>query len=296
MKITDNQKFFIDNSMKLAEEIYKRADKELVKLLQAMKVDRETILKEIANIMLRYEVTDSTLNMDKKAIQLEFSKISARVSEITKREYEDEKKNLFKTLITAGTDKYLVNSYLLSMGLDFNLKVVDNEKLKKIINTKIEGKNYSERIYDNKCNDIASRLRKDIYDYMNGKVSVNNILDKIKKDFNINANNTNRLFQNELARVQEEVNKVWQDEHGIDYVMCIETLDSHTCEECAELDGKVFKVDDPNRPDYPIHVGCRGTAVSLFDKDYKPSTRYDNEDKTNINFESYLEWKNENKL
>lgn len=295
MKITNNQKFFIDNSIKLAEEIYKRADKELVKLLQVMKVDRETILKEIANIMLRYEVTDSTLNMDKKAVQLEFSKISATVSEIIKREYEDEKRNIFKALITAGTDKYLVNSYLLSMGLDFNLKVVDNEKLKKIINTKIEGKNYSERIYDNKCNDVASRLRKDIYDYMNGKISVNDIMDQIKNDFNINGDATSRLFQTELSRVQEGANDIWQEDHNVKNVMYMATLDSLCCDDCAQYDGETYDVD--NKPvDLPQHPNCRCTYVSIPNKDYKPSLRRDNEAKKNIDWVTYNEWKENNDL
>ncbi len=45
----------------------------------------------------------------------------------------------------------------------------------------------------------------------------------------------------------------------------VEVLDERTCEECEELNGKIWGVDDDQV--VPVHLQCRGTLVPIFDLD-----------------------------
>jgi SPP1 gp7 family putative phage head morphogenesis protein len=53
---------------------------------------------------------------------------------------------------------------------------------------------------------------------------------------------------------------------GYDYVKVVATLDGRTCKYCGFIDGKVFHIDDPARPRFPVHPHNRTTYVGC-DKD-----------------------------
>ena len=53
---------------------------------------------------------------------------------------------------------------------------------------------------------------------------------------------------------------------GYKYVKVVATLDGRTCKYCASVDGKVYHIDDPTRPRFPVHPHNRTTYVGC-DKD-----------------------------
>lgn len=53
---------------------------------------------------------------------------------------------------------------------------------------------------------------------------------------------------------------------GYEYVKVVATLDGRTCKYCASIDGRVFHIDDPSRPRFPVHPNNRTTYVGC-DKD-----------------------------
>ncbi|MFN3074713.1 minor capsid protein [Acinetobacter sp. TY2] len=53
---------------------------------------------------------------------------------------------------------------------------------------------------------------------------------------------------------------------GYEYVKVVATLDGRTCKYCASVDGKLFHVNDPSRPRFPVHPNNRTTYVGC-DKD-----------------------------
>jgi len=53
---------------------------------------------------------------------------------------------------------------------------------------------------------------------------------------------------------------------GYEYVKVVATLDGRTCKYCASIDGKVYHIDDPTRPRFPVHPNNRTTYVGC-DKD-----------------------------
>ncbi|WP_180084870.1 minor capsid protein [Acinetobacter sp. YH12145] len=48
---------------------------------------------------------------------------------------------------------------------------------------------------------------------------------------------------------------------GYEYVKVVATLDGRTCYYCADQDQKVYAIDDPTRPHFPVHPNNRTTYV-----------------------------------
>lgn len=72
-----------------------------------------------------------------------------------------------------------------------------------------------------------------------------------------------RLLYTESAHVTNQAQLQAYEDDGIDEFENIETLDSHTCDECGAMDGKHFPLDKAiegvNCP--PFHVFCRGCTA-----------------------------------
>lgn len=285
----NNKEFFTDNIIKFAEELYKRGDRQLLTLLKTQKANRDLILQEIANIMLKYNVVGDCMNLSLAEQTKLFKVLSDKIDLILEAEMDLEKSAIGTLLKDIGTDKYYSNSFLLSFGVNFKLKKITNKALNKIISEKISGKNYSNRIWDNK-NNVAKLLKVEIKKFLNGETNLNNIEKAIKDKYNSNAFNTKRLAQTEVARVMEGANDAWEKEHDIEYVMYCATLDSKTCTDCRKFDGQTF--ERTKKPiQLPKHPLCRCTYISLPSKDWKPKTRLDNASKKEVGWKNYKEWK-----
>ncbi|KQB79662.1 hypothetical protein [Clostridium butyricum] len=284
-----NQQFFADLQEKFTKLLYEEYDLESNKLEELQKANKKIVLEKIANIMLNYNISDEIMNLNNKdrlEIRAELFEI---ISNCFIKEIEAEKNKTSELLNNCAKDKFYSNCYLYSFGVvNYNLKPVSYKVLKDIINVRIEGKNYSERIWNNK-NDLAKKVKVEVNDFLNGKTTVNEINNRISKRYNQNWNNTDRLVSNEISRVQESANEVWRKEHNIKYVMYSATLDRHTCSDCGKYDGKTYEVN--KKPvDLPKHIRCRCTYISIVSKDWKPTLRLDNMTKERINYQTYKEW------
>ena len=290
MKLNKNQQLFADLQFKLTEEIYNKYDKIVNEIAKIQKVNKNVILDKIARIILENQVTEDNIDISTGSRTRLRKQLNKLIKDTFKGEYEAENSIVMNNLHDVAEDKYYSNCYLYSIGINYTLKPVKENTLKKIINKKIAGKNYSERIWANK-NKVAKQLRKEVNDFLNGKTTINEINSVIGKRFDVNWNNTNRLVRDSIGRVQEGANEVWRKQHDIKYVLWDATLDKRTCSDCGSLDGNTYESD--NAPDCPKHVLCRCTLISLVSKDWRPSQRLNNETKERIDWQSYEEWKND---
>ena len=290
MKLTKNQQLYNDLIIKLLSELYNNLD--VNNIYKNIKRDREIILDKISRVLLTYTVDNSKLVLYVGDREKLYKDLSAIIDNLCKEEITTEKKLITKVLKESAKDRYGINNYILSLGVDFKLKKIADKELDKIIKATIKGKNYSSRIWDNK-NQIAKVLKSDIKKFLNGEIDVNSIEKKIKDRFNSNAYNSKRLVETEVARVMEESNNKWQEDRNIEYVMYCATLDNKTCDKCKQYDSKVYKKgEEPVK--LPQHPLDRCTYVALPSKDWRPKARLDNETKENINYKTYKEWLNDN--
>lgn len=290
MKLTKNQQLYNDLIIKLLSELYNNLD--VNSIYKNIKRDREIILDKISRVLLTYTVDNSKLVLSVGDRDKLYKDLSAIIDNLCKEEITTEKKLITKVLKESAKDRYGINNYILSLGVDFKLKKIADKELDKIIKATIKGKNYSSRIWDNK-NQIAKVLKSDIKKFLNGEIDVNSIEKKIKDRFNSNAYNSKRLVETEVARVMEESNNKWQEDRNIEYVMYCATLDNKTCDKCKQYDSKVYKKgEEPVK--LPQHPLDRCTYVALPSKDWRPKARLDNKTKENINWQSYKEWEASN--
>lgn len=289
-KLTLEQQFFSDKTLEFAKELYDQTESKLKEAYNGQIKNRNDLLNQIAKILLSYNIDDNILNInaaDKKKLYLELSDL---IIKNIKSELNVETILTKDILTNAAKEKFNTNNYVYSLGADFKITQLSDEVLEKIISTKVDDKLWSDRLYDNK-NEMCNVLQKEVEKFLKGETNVNQIGQKITNKYDINAHETKRLVQDNISRVQEGANDVWQHEHGIKKVMYMATLDGKVCSRCAKYDTKVFDID--KKPvQIPQHPFCRCVYISLLDKDWHPKMRIDNETKQNINWQSYQEWAN----
>lgn len=78
-----------------------------------------------------------------------------------------------------------------------------------------------------------------------------------------------RTVRNHLANTAyEETTKAL----GFKKVQVSATLDFRTCKDCAQLDGNVYDIDDPSKPDLPRHPNTR-TVYKPYDESFSAGNR-----------------------
>ena len=287
------QQLFCDIKLALTNEIYEKYSKQIDKIARIQKKSVQTILDEIAKIILEYNVADAVMDIsiqEKAELKKQMNNL---INDVLKGEYESEKDVITNTLNNVAKDSYYSSCFIYQLGVSYKLKPVKQDVLDNIINTKIDGKTYSSRIWNNK-NKVAKTLKKEINDFLNGKTDVNIISKNIKNRFDVNYNISNRLVRTEVAKVQCEANEVWANEHNIKKQLFCATLDGKTSKICQSLDGKIYDFDDEDKKIPPLHPNCRSCLIDIVDG-WKPKTRLDNETKQNINYQTYSKWKDKQK-
>lgn len=293
-KLTKGQQFFVKNFIEFSNELYRQGDEVLVEILELQNNNAEELLNLISKIMLKYNISDSKMQISLNEQVLLIKDFDKKINKFMQSEYVNENTILTRVLSNVAKDKYNINSYLLSLGMNFNIKKISDKDLKRILNKTIDGRNYSNRIWNNR-EDIAKKLKVHIRDFLNGKTNCNEIEKEIRDRFEVDKFYSKRLVRNEIARVQNQVNEKWFQDNDGEHLLYSATLDSKTCKTCAADDGKIFKVNE-DRPELPRHVGDRCTYILLPNKDYRPDFRMDNTTKEHIEYKNYQEWAKENNL
>ena len=288
------QQLFHDIKLALMNDIYEKYSKQINEIAKIQRKSKQTILDEIARIILEYNVTNEVMDIsihDKAELKKQMNEL---INDTLKGEYKNEKDVITSTLNDVAKDSYYSSCYIYGLGTSYTLKPVKQDVLNNIINTKIDGKTYSSRIWHNK-NQVAKTLKKEVNDFLNGKTDINTISKNIKYRFDVNYNISDRLVRTEIAKTQCEANEVWAKEHNIKKQLFCATLDKRTSKICQSLDGTIYDFDDEDKKIPPIHPNCRSCLIDIVEG-WKPKTRIDNETKQNINYRTYYDWKKQKKI
>ena len=232
-----------DEELELISGIYDDLDSELEKIYQEQKNDKEELLKEVALLLLYYEVIENVLKIDKAESIVINQKISNKIITFINKESSNQIK------ITKG----LINNTLDKLEGFYNYKLKD---AKNIANKVIDGKTYSDRIWKNN-KDISKYLRLQVNDFINGKINKEQMRRNIEKAFKTSKYNAERLVENTISDVRADMFEEFCKYTGVERVTRNAVLDGATCAECKELDGETYSLDDPNRPKAKLHLKCR---------------------------------------
>lgn len=284
-----NSKIYNSHISKLERESKRKATKKMKQAYLSQKNNRELLLDVLSRVLLESNIVDNFVDISNVEKNKLMKKLSKTVNTGIKKELLIEKDKMREVLTEASIQKYGINSYVTSIGSDFKMKKLNPKKVSKIVNQKVKGKRWDERLWKNK-NTLERKLRRDIKNLLDGKTDIKSIKDQIVRDYNQSSYNTKRLVDNEIARVQDSVNNEFAKENNIEKQMFMATLDDATTEECEALDSQVFNVDDPSKPSIPLHVNCRSVYVNIVE-DWKPSRRRSKEQIGD--WGSYEEWLND---
>lgn len=289
MRISGDQKLFAELLISLLEQMYKNYNTILSESCDPVRdANKESILNEIAKIMLKYNIKDSNMAISKVQQMKLYNELCTKINEMFSDEFNTEKECISDILESVVKDAYYINSYVTSIGIDYTLKPVSESVLKEIINHKIDDKTWSEFLWDDKVN-LRKDLKLQVKKFLNGETNVNKISDIIQDKYENNKYVTDRLVNHNIAIVQEKANDVWRENHNINWVLYMGTLDHKICDKCKQYDGKSYESDD--RPiDLPQHIGCRCTYVNIPNKDWRPTQRLDNVTKEKVDWQAYEEW------
>lgn len=238
------------------EELYEEAEEQIKEVYKKQLENRDDLLKEIVMIMLSYEIIDNFMNLSRKDRAIEYSKIK----NIIKEKFNGEVKHtndVVKSILKDSTQKkysyYANNNDNIPKKHDYHgNKTLSKEELSKIINKKIEGMTFSDRIWGN-SKEIAEDVQKEIKDFIYGKVNVNQIKSHIIKKYNTNASNVERLVVDQIAKAHKEVVNIRFKEMGVKRIRYNARL-CRTCEECMQYHDKVYPIDDA--PEVNRHIRC----------------------------------------
>lgn len=176
----------------------------------------------------RYEALQNAIDIDIK-----------RIAEI-------EKQLTTERYIDTINEAYYRNIFNMQQGLGyyFSFKELDSRTINLLLNENwTNNENFSQRIWNN-SEKLGNYLKINLTAAsMSGK-SINKIAQELAEYMNVGLYNATRLVRTEVNHFANEAEMLSYEELDIEKYRFIATLDNRTCEHCAELDNKVFKVKD----------------------------------------------------
>lgn len=193
--------------------------------------------------------------------------INEQLANLLSQYASSESDKLEHSLSNQFQQTYMHSIYLTQLEkakLSSSFANVNEYQVKTIVNKPWSGSNFSKRIWKNYTEVLPNELGDAL---LRGTVlgrsheQVFKMMQQRIRD--VEDYQLHRLVITEMGHIAEVATADAYKEEGVDKYQYLATLESHTCEECAHLDGEIF--DLKNRKDgvnYPlIHPYCRCTTV-----------------------------------
>lgn len=157
------------------------------------------------------------------------------------------------------------------IGVGWDFASLDNKTISKVISKPwaVDGKNFSERIWNNRSrliDEMHKTLTQNIMLGQDPQKAIKAISERMK----VSKVNAGRLVMTEEAFFSSAAQKECFAELGVEQFQIVATLDSHTSQLCRDMDGKHFPMSEykigVTAP--PFHVNCRSTTCPYFDDEF----------------------------
>lgn len=184
------------------------------------------------------------------------------------------------------------------MGATPAFNKLNTQTVNAIINSKLEGKNFSERIWKN-TDILASTLQEKLATATATGESIEKTVREIRDRFAVNDYYAERLVRTETNFFANKSEIEAYKAMGFDEYEFLATLDGRTSAICQHHDKKIYKLKDAkqgyNAP--PLHPNCRSTITPYFGKEYASTMRIARDPRTGKNSlvenQSYNDWAKE---
>lgn len=193
--------------------------------------------------------------------------IDEQLTDMLSQYASSERDKLEHSLSNQFQQTYMHSIYMTQLEkakLSSNFANVNEYQVKAIVNKPWNGSNFSKRIWKNYTEVLPNELgdallRGTVLGHSHQQV-FKMMRQRIKdvEDYQLH-----RLVITEMGHIAEAATADAYKEEGVEKYQYLATLESHTCEECAHLDGEIFDLKDrKDGINYPlIHPYCRCTTV-----------------------------------
>jgi SPP1 gp7 family putative phage head morphogenesis protein len=196
----------------------------------------------------------------------------------------------------AAEESYYRTGFLLESGLDeaIKLKPLKENELKAIVNTPIKEEMFSDRIWKNKQK-LVKHVRFAVEKAMLDGTDPRKLAREIKRIFGVSTYESQRLINNELARVSRQAqDQVYEQSGVVEKVLFDATLDKKTSKFCREHDGRIYKFGEHPKIPEETHVTCRSDIIPLIDgwtpRKKKENIKNADGEKPIIDYSNFEQW------
>lgn len=193
--------------------------------------------------------------------------IDERLTSLLAQYATSETNKMENSLSNQFQQTYMHSIYLTQIEqakLSSNFATINEYQVKAIVNSPWRGSDFSKRIWKNYTEVLPNELGDAL---LRGTVlghSHEQIFKMMRQRLkDVEEYQLHRLVITEMGHVAETATAEAYREEGVEQYQYLATLESHTCEECAHLDEKVFDLKDKVEGlNYPlIHPYCRCTTM-----------------------------------
>lgn len=145
----------------------------------------------------------------------------------------------------------------------------NTEALKAAVSKPWHGGDFSSRLWGNMTDTLPDTLQKSVSRGIALGYGPDQLVKEVRVAFrNFKKYQVHRLIITEMAHATEEATASGYNASGVEKYEYLATLETHTCDICRRLDGKVFPVSKRvEGVNYPvIHAHCRCTTAPWYDE------------------------------
>lgn len=193
--------------------------------------------------------------------------LEEQLKEISSRFASDETDSLSNELTNQFQETYMTtifNTQVQQNKITSEFARFNEDQIKYIVNQPWHKEDFSKRVWKNYHEELPNQL----VDVMLRETFMGYSPQSVTKMFQqrfegIRRHQIHRLVITEMGHIAEQATSKAYEESGIEEFQYMATLESHTCEVCAHLDGEIFKMSEKKEGiNYPlIHPHCRCTTV-----------------------------------
>lgn len=127
-----------------------------------------------------------------------------------------------------------------------------------------DGLSWSERVWNN-IDLLRDTLNQNLITCVTTGKRTRQLKQILMDTFSVSYKRAETLVRTEMAHIETQAAAQRYKDSGIEYYKFLASTDHRTCDECAALDGKKFRVDameiGVNAP--PMHPNCRDTIIPV---------------------------------
>lgn len=275
-KVYDKSKKHIEKNVKdifnkfsLEYGLTKKEAEQVVNLMRSKKASN---LVPTLNLIPMSERVQRILNdLNNPAYVSRINRLQKLIDEI-----DNVQRYIAKHEITKTTDLYKdvakhgyynnIHQMQTQTGIGFSFNALDEDLVERLIRTPWNGRNYSERIWNN-TQKLSETLKDEVLQAVLTGKKEKDVTDELINRFNVGEFESKRLIRTETAHINNEMEALSYEEADIEKYRFVAVLDTRTSHICREHDYKVYKVSERqvgvNYP--PLHPFCRSTTIAVFD-------------------------------